>query len=636
MRHSAGRWGLIGALGGSLLAPHAASAFEAEWGEVSVSVVTSLSVGAQMRVEDQDPRNYCVANGGRYPNTSCNTDDGNLNFEKYDVVAMPARASSELTATWRDFGLYVRGTALYDALLDHNDLAANGSAARDYSGELSPRARDAAARSLELQDAYVRGSFDLFGNTLNVRLGQQTIIWGEALATQNGINVINPVDLSKLRVPGSELRDALIPVPALFASYNLGDGLSVEGFYQFKFRPVRTEVPGTFFATSDFAGEGGRGIAVGGDYDEFGPDTTTVSIPRTKDQDPDDSWENYGLAFRYYAPELNDTEFGFYYVHYTSRLPVPMVVAPPEGDYQRLAPGAAALLGPFIPPEGVATGTASPLQGVITQIPGFNPLTPLQANARNSEFIFTYPTGIDAFGVSFNTKIEATGTALNGELSYKTGVPANIDETTWISDFLNGLSELPLAGPTQLGTNTERPGMVSTIGRRHDVWTLILRTTQAFGSSDLITRLLGATGVLWVMEGGLIHVDIPDSSVLAYEVPGTYRTPGTGFEQDALRYKQEYATRWSGGLTTILQAQYPDIAPNLNMNAGFAHTIGLGGNTPLGGGYVEHVNSLNLFVQFDYLIDWRLQVNYALSFGGGLQNITSDRDFVGVSLSYQF
>ena len=630
------RWrAFVGALGGCALIPMAAAAYEAELGEVSLSVVTSLSIGAQMRMEAQDPRNTCVANGGEYPTISCNIDDGNLNFEQYDVVSTPLRASSELTAQWRDFGLYIRGTALYDALLDHNDLAANGSPARDYSGELSPRARDAAARSLELQDAYLRGNFRLFGNRLSVRLGQQTIIWGEALVTQNGINVINPLDVSKIRVPGAELRDALVPVPALWASYNLGDGLSMEGFYQFKFRPLKTEVPGTFFATTDFAGEGGRGIGVGGDYDEMGADTTLVSIRRVDDEDPDEAWENYGVALRYYSPELNDTEFGFYYVHYTSRVPVPVVKAPPAGEYETLPPGVATLLGPFIPPEGVANG-GSALQGVITQVPGLNPLEPLQENARNSEFILTYPTGIDAFGISFNTKVEATGTALNGEVSFKTNVPANIDETTWISDFINGLSELPLAGPTQLGTNTYRPGMISTIGRRHDVLTFILRTTQAFAESDFITRMLGAAGVTWVMEGGLIHVDIPDASVLAYDAPGTYRTPGAGYEQDGLRYKEEYATAWSGGLTTVLQALYPDIAPNLNMTAGLAHTIGLGGNTPLAGGYTEHVNSLNLYVQFDYMIDWRLQLNYALSFGGGRQNITSDRDFVGVSLSYQF
>ncbi|RJF87918.1 DUF1302 domain-containing protein [Oleomonas cavernae] len=627
---------VVGVMGGCALAPLAAGAYEAEFGDVAVTLVTSLSVGAQMRMEDRSPRNVCVANGGQYPTTSCNTDDGNLNFDKGDVVSTPARVSSELTATWANFGVYVRGTALYDAILDNNDLAVNGPATRDYRGALAPTARDAAAKTIELQDAYVKGSFQVFGSTLNVRLGQQTIIWGEALVTQNGINVINPLDVAKIRVPGAELRDALIPVPALFASYNLGDGLSAEAFYQFKFRPFRLEVPGTYFSTNDFVGQGGRGVGVGGDYDDMAPDGTLLSIPRHEDERPDDAWENFGAALRYYSPALNDTEFGLYYIRYTSRTPVPVFTAPSGSDYQRLPPGVPALLSPFIPEGGVGAGGGSPLQDIIGQLPGLSPLAPLQANARNSKVVNTYPTGIDAFGVSFNTKLEATGTALNGEVSYKLDVPVVVEETTVISDFINGLSELPLAGPTQLGTNVNRPGLVSSTGRPHDVLTFILRATQFFTQTDLIPRLLGAAGGTLVAEAGLIHVDIPDASVLAYDAPGTYRTPGTGQPEDGLKFKEDYATAWSGGLTTLLQVAYPDVMPNLNLTTGFAHTIGLGGNTPLPGGFVEHVNSLNFFVQFDYLIDWRLQVNYAMSFGGGRQNITSDRDFVGVSLSYQF
>ena len=35
------------------------------------------------------------------------------------------------------------------------------------------------------------------------------INWGESTFIQNGINVINPIDVTKFRIPGSELREAL-------------------------------------------------------------------------------------------------------------------------------------------------------------------------------------------------------------------------------------------------------------------------------------------------------------------------------------------------------------------------------------------------------------------------------------------
>ncbi|MCF4165025.1 DUF1302 domain-containing protein [Zavarzinia compransoris] len=619
------------------LTPATVFAWETELGDASVAVQTSLSVGAQMRMEERSPSNYCMFNGGNYPTINCNIDDGNLNFDQYDIVAAPAKITSEATVKWRNLSAYVRGTAFYDMVLQDNDLAVNGPPTRDYRGELAPRADDAAAYGYEVQDAYAQAAVDLFGRTLNIRLGQQTITWGEALVTQNGIGVVNPLDLSKIRVPGAELRDALIPVLAAFANYNVGSGLSIEGFYQFKFRPYALEVPGTFFSTYDFVGAGGRGVGIGGDYDEFDPDSTLVSFPLHEDIRPEEEGENFGVALRYYSPELNDTEFGFYYIHYTSRTPVPQLTAPGADDYETLPPGLPLLLGPFVPPGGVSfTGGNSPFQDLIIGLPVVSPLAPVQANARASKLQLTYPTGIDAFGISFNTTVEATGTALNGEVSFKIDVPTLIDETTWVGDFVNGLSELPVAGPTQLGTNTYRPGAQSSMGRPHDVLTLILRGTQIFSASDFLPRVLGASGALLMAEAGVIHVDIPDASVLAFDAPGTYRTPGTGQPEDGLYFKEDYATAWSGGLTTLLQLTYPDVLPNLNMSTGFAHTIGLGGNTPLPGGFVEHVNTLNLFVQFDYLLDWRLQLNYALSFGGGRQNITSDRDFVGVSLSYQF
>ena len=57
------------------------------------------------------------------------------------------------------------------------------------------------------------------------------ISWGESTFLPNGINVINPVDLSKLRVPGSELKEAFLPTNGLWANQELTKNLSVEGFY---------------------------------------------------------------------------------------------------------------------------------------------------------------------------------------------------------------------------------------------------------------------------------------------------------------------------------------------------------------------------------------------------------------------
>jgi len=52
-------------------------------------------------------------------------------------------------------------------------------------------------------------SFRLRLDARDVRLGRQVISWGESTFIPNGINVINPIDVARLRTPGSELREAL-------------------------------------------------------------------------------------------------------------------------------------------------------------------------------------------------------------------------------------------------------------------------------------------------------------------------------------------------------------------------------------------------------------------------------------------
>ena len=51
------------------------------------------------------------------------------------------------------------------------------------------------------------------------------------------------------------------------------------------------------------------------------PDKTFLNAGRGADHEPSDNGQ-WGVALRYLAEELGDTEFGFYYLNYHSRLPV--------------------------------------------------------------------------------------------------------------------------------------------------------------------------------------------------------------------------------------------------------------------------------------------------------------------------
>src|SRR5690606_12764902 len=183
--------------------------------------------------------------------------------------------------------------------------------------------------------------------------------WGENTFIQNGINVINPVDVSRLRTAGAELKEAFLPVNMVFGSVNLTENLALEALYLLEFEQTEPEPVGTYFSTNDFATLGGAYAMLnfgtvgqpvmnpdlfwdvcGGlrpsDIEAMnqmvpaGPGGSLVplymlgcqaALPRAEDRYPDDGGE-YGLALRYFAPWAGDTEFGLYFMNYHSRVPL--------------------------------------------------------------------------------------------------------------------------------------------------------------------------------------------------------------------------------------------------------------------------------------------------------------------------
>jgi len=291
-----------------------AAAFQFSLGDVSGNFDSTLSYGAAWRMKNQDSDLIGTANGGRA--YSVNYDDGNLNYDKGDLINHTAKITSELALNWRNFGLFVRGTAFYD--FENND----GSRQRT---DLSSDAKGMIGKDATLLDAYLNWDFDIATAPAQLRVGQQVLSWGESTFIQNGINIINPFDVSKLRVAGAELREGLVPVGMLSGSISLTENISFEAFYQYQWEETKIDPTGSYWSTNDFAGKGGQKVMLGwGDIPDNGTapaEETLMAVPRASDIYADDSGQ-YGVAMRIFAPGLNDTEFGFYFVNYHSRLPV--------------------------------------------------------------------------------------------------------------------------------------------------------------------------------------------------------------------------------------------------------------------------------------------------------------------------
>ena len=197
-------------------------AFQFAYGELKGSFDSTVSVGAMYRLQEPSAVYYATSNtydGIPGLQTSVNTDDGNLNYKKGWVSEL-LKGSHDLELRYRNFAGFARGYYFRD-LKAEDTLRTN----------LGYQAKDRVVSGAELLDAYVLAKFEAANNIpVDLRFGRQVLSLGESTFIPNGINVVNPVELSKLRVPGAELKEAFLPVNMLKASIGLTKDLTVEPF----------------------------------------------------------------------------------------------------------------------------------------------------------------------------------------------------------------------------------------------------------------------------------------------------------------------------------------------------------------------------------------------------------------------
>ena len=177
---------------GGLLEAAPARAVEFGNGGLRGSIDTTISQGMTFRV---GKRNGTLAG-------KTNSNDGNLNHDR-GIVANTSKFTTDLDLRTDRFGAFVRTFGF----IDHENR--DGKLERT---ELSDEAKERVGSDIGVLDAYVTVPFEAGDAPVDLRLGKHVLNWGESTFIPNGINAINPFDVSKLRLPGSELREALLPV----------------------------------------------------------------------------------------------------------------------------------------------------------------------------------------------------------------------------------------------------------------------------------------------------------------------------------------------------------------------------------------------------------------------------------------
>ncbi|OHE77403.1 MAG: hypothetical protein A3G75_15705 [Verrucomicrobia bacterium RIFCSPLOWO2_12_FULL_64_8] len=633
-------------------------AFVFEFGDVNGSFDSTLSFGVLTRLGDPDPRFYGTSNtfdGVRGYQNSVNTDDGNLNYDK-GVASMVLKGTHDLELKRGNFGVFLRGTYFYDF---------ENEGHQRLHTPLTEGALDRVGKRVELLDAYVVGQFHLGDAPLTVRAGSQVISWGESTFIPNGINVINPVDVSRLRVPGAELREALKPVAALHASVAVSPQFTLEGVWLADFRRTEIDPAGSYFSSNDFISRGGSKVMLG-----FGalPDSGTFgAIPRARDHDAN-NFNQWGLAARLLVPQLNDTEFGLYYLYYHSRLPVVSARTPtsPVNGLAAAATAGAALAGntTFTTNLAIALGGAAGVPGAITTLVGaaltnvpagalpavlqpFYPTVQAVAGpALQQQFLFAaatgryyadYPEGISLIGLSFNTDLARTGVSLQGEISLKQDVPLQVDDVELLFAALSALS--PTFGANnQLGNYFGQLNVIVPGFRRLDAWQAQMTATKIFGP------MLGASQLVVLAEVGATWVpDLPDKSVLRFDGSGTFTSGNpaamvaTGNGAYPATPLSAFADKSSWGYQIVGRLDYNNVFAGINVSPSVAFTHDVRGNTPLPlGNFIDGRKSLNIGAEFTFQNTWSLELRYVDYFGGGRYNLIADRDFASATVKYSF
>jgi len=309
----------------ALMCAGTAHAFQFQAGDdIKGSLDMQLTLGAGMRLVKQNPNliGDPRVNGGANTAVSSNSDDGDLNYNKGDFFTTYLKFTPELLLKFPDdYKFMARGTALYDF-----------KATDTRRTELADDAKDQAARDIQLLDLWVSKDLNIGGERARVRVGNQVISWGESIFAIGGINSTNALDFQKFSVPGTQIKEAVIPAPIISIASGLTHGVNMEAYYQFRWNRNRLPPVGTYFSVADILGKGRQPFFVdvsgGPDTGNFGgldptadpSQANTFAAVFRDDKTPSNSGQ-YGVAM-HYKPEGISLDLGFYFMNYHDKMPV--------------------------------------------------------------------------------------------------------------------------------------------------------------------------------------------------------------------------------------------------------------------------------------------------------------------------
>jgi hypothetical protein len=326
------------------------------------------------------------------------------------------------------------------------------------------------------------------------------------------------------------------------------------------------------------------------------------------------------------VPALNDSEIGFYYIKYNSRLPY--------------------------------------ISGIVNQ----------GANTGTTPSVYVeYPENIDLFGISINTMIPG-GWSLGAEYSFRHDTPIQWNAFELITGGLQQSPRSAVAASSDPATAASAPAFpddpISLLAKKRleeaglsNIASLSGQDVDGYDRYDVsqaqftlikfFDQVMGASRLSLINEVGATYVhSLPGTDEARYGRSGTYGLgpvpliPSVGPISDfctranlntAYCENEGFTTDFSWGYRTRLVWDYLNAFSGVNLYPRLAWSHDVKGYAPQpGGAFNEGKKSIGLGLEAVYQNKLSADVSYTNYFGGKPYNDFRDRDFISASVSYSF
>lgn len=415
-----------------------------------------------------------------------NGDNGNLNFDKYDIAHATAKLTSDISFTVADFNFFARTVGYYDNVYANTEEKRPDTTFTPARQAFPQDVKDRSGLRFEALDYFVSRRFDLGSRSFNLKVGNQVLNWGEsAFLLANSLNSINPPNQALLRIPGFDVKELLQPVGMVLLEGDVFDGASFQTFYQYDYKPVVVDPVGSYFSVSDTLGQGGTYAMLS--FAKAPDDPLGLYEPRRNPDDPafvlnsrssrtlqrdfneernrkPSSGGQYGASAKFFLENFNNgTEVAFYYANYHARVPSISAFAT---DDTCIPGGTSNLANPVQLVAFAAAceaGNPAALAGLAAMPQAQLPLAGEALPLDSGRLIVEYPENIRMFGMSFNTTVGDF--ALSGEYAYRPNLPLQVHSTDLVFALLQpGFPDQDIAvvpGTTLPGRRTAVPDFLS-------------------------------------------------------------------------------------------------------------------------------------------------------------------------------